>query len=102
MRIVLTALIVALILIGAGYFVWRNIEIQQAAERADLQKQIAALEVERDQLKADNDRTKSAMDKVQAEEERMAAVNEELTKTIQQARLTCKIPPPNSLPFPPK
>lgn len=102
MRIVVTALIVALIFIGAGYFVWRNIQTQQAAERADLQKQIAELEGERDQLKADDDRTKAALDKVQAEEERIATVNEELTKTLQQAQLTGKIPPPSSLPFPPK
>jgi uncharacterized protein HemX len=101
-RIVLTALIVALILIGAGYFAWRHIQAEQAAERADLQNQIGELEGERDQLKADDERTKAALDKVQAEEERMAAVNEELTKTLQQAQLTGKIPPPNSLPFPPK
>jgi uncharacterized protein HemX len=101
-RIVITALIVALIFIGAGYFFWRHIQADQAAERADLQKQIAQLEGERDQLKADDDRTKAALDKVQAEEERIAAVNEELTKTLQQAQLTGKIPPPGSLPFPPK
>ncbi|HEX4209573.1 MAG TPA: hypothetical protein VHY56_04205 [Candidatus Binataceae bacterium] len=102
MRIVITALVVALILLGAGYFAWNHIQAQQAAERADLQKQIAQLEAERDQLKAEDDRTKAAMDKVQAEEERLATVNEELTKTLQQAQLTGKIPPPNSLPFPPK
>lgn len=102
MRIVVTALIVALIFIGAGYFAWRHIEAEQAAERADLQKQIAQLEDERDQLKADDDQTKAALNKVQAEEERIAAVNEELTKTLQQAQLTGKIPPPSSLPFPPK
>jgi len=101
-RIVATALIVALILIGGGYFVWRNIEAQQAAERTGLEKQIADLQAERDQLKAENDRTKAEMGKVQAEEERMAAVNEELSKTLQQAQLTGKIPPPSSLPFPPK
>ena len=102
MRIALTALIVAVLFIGAGFYAWRHIEADQAAERADLQKQIAELESERDQLKADDDRTKAALDKVQAEEERMAAVNEELTKTLQQAQLTGKIPPPSSLPFPPK
>jgi uncharacterized protein HemX len=101
-RIVLTALIAAVIFIGAGFFAWRHIEAEQAAERADLQKQIAELEGERDQLRAEDDRTKVALDKVQAEEERMAAVNEELTKTLQQAQLTGKIPPPSSLPFPPK
>ena len=102
MRIVVTVLIVALIFIGAGYFAWRHIQTEQAIERADLQKQIAELEGERDQLKGANDRTKAALDKVQAEEDRMAAVNEELTKTLQQAQLTGKIPPPSSLPFPPK
>jgi uncharacterized protein HemX len=101
-RIVVTALIVALIFIGAGYLAWRHIQTQQAAERADLQTQIGQLEAERDQLKADDDRTKAAMDKVQQEEERLATVNEELTKTLQQAQLTGKIPPPSSLPFPPK
>jgi septal ring factor EnvC (AmiA/AmiB activator) len=101
-RIVLTALIVAFIFIGAGYFAWRHLQAEQAAERAELQKQISDLEAERDQLKADDDRTKAAMNKVQAEEERMAAVNEELTKTLQRAQLTGKIPPPSSLPFPPK
>jgi septal ring factor EnvC (AmiA/AmiB activator) len=101
-RIVLAALIVALIFIGAGYLAWRHIQAEQAAERADLQKQIGELERERDQFKADDDKTKAALDKVQAEEERMAVVNEELTKTLQQAQLTGKIPPPSSLPFPPK
>jgi len=101
-RIVITALIVALIFIGAGFFVWNEIETQQAAERANLQKQIDQLQAERDQLKAEDDRTKAALDKVQAEEDRLATVNEELTKTIQQAQLTGKIPPPSSLPFPPK
>ena len=102
MRIVVTALIVALIFIGAGYLAWRHIEAEQAAKRADLQRQIAELQSERDQLKTDDDQTKAALDKVQAEEERMAAVNEELTKTLQQAQLTGKISPPSSLPFPPK
>ena len=102
MRIVVTALIVALILIGAGYFFWNHIQAQQAAERSELQKQIDQLEAERDQLKAENDRTKAALNKVQSEEERLATVNEELTKAIQQAQLTGKIPPPSSLPFPPK
>jgi uncharacterized protein HemX len=101
-RIVVTALIVALIFVGVGYFAWNHIQTQQAAERADLQKQIDQLEAERDRLKAEDDRTKAGLEKVQAEEERLAAVNEELTKTLQQAQLTGKIPPPNSLPFPPK
>jgi uncharacterized protein HemX len=102
MRIAVTALIVALLFIGGGYFAWRQIQAQQAAERADLHKQIAELKTERDQLKADDDRTKAALEKVQAEEERLATVNQELTKTLQQAQLTGKIPPPSSLPFPPK
>jgi len=101
-RIVVTALIVTLIFAGAGYFAWDHIETQQAAERADRQKQIDELEAERDRLKAEDDHTKAALEKVQAEEERLAAVNEELAKTLQQAQLTGKIPPPNALPFPPK
>lgn len=102
MRIVVTALLVALVFAGAGYFAWNHIETQQATERADLQKQIDELEAERDRLKAEDDRAKAGLEKVQGEEERLAAVNEELTKTLQQAQLTGKIPPPSALPFPPK
>jgi hypothetical protein len=45
---------------------------------------------------------KDQLVKVQAEEERLAAANEDLAKTLQQARLTGKIPPPSAMPFPPK
>ena len=102
MRIVITALVVALLFIGAGYYGWNRIETQNAAERANLEKQLADVQAERDQLKADDTRTKDELAKVQAEEERLAAANEDLAKTLQQARLTGKIPPPNALPFPPK
>jgi septal ring factor EnvC (AmiA/AmiB activator) len=102
LRIVITALIVALIFIGAGYFAWNRIETQNAADRASLEKQLADLQAERDQLKADDERTKDDLAKVQGEEERLAAVNEELAKALQQAQLTGKIPSPSSLPFPPK
>lgn len=102
MRIVITALIVALLFAGAGYFVWNRIETQNAADRAALEKRMADLQAERDQLKADDARTKDELGKVQAEEDRLAAANEDLAKTLQQARLTGKIPPPSAMPFPPK
>ena len=102
MRIVITAVVVALIFIGAGYFAWYRIEALNAADRASLQKQLADLQAERDQLKADDARTKDELAKVQAEEEQLAAANEDLAKTLQQARLTGKIPPPSAMPFPPK
>jgi hypothetical protein len=101
-RIVITALVVALLFIGAGYFIWHRIEAQEAADRANLEKQVADLQAERDQLEADDARTKDELAKVQAEEERLAAANEDLAKTLQQARLTGKIPPPSAMPFPPK
>jgi outer membrane murein-binding lipoprotein Lpp len=101
-RIVITAVIVALLFIGAGYFAWNRIQTQNATERQSLQKQIDQLQAERDQLKADDERTKNELAKVQAEEERLAAANEDLAKTLQQARLTGKIPPPSAMPFPPK
>ncbi|MGA2409511.1 MAG: hypothetical protein ABSG46_03855 [Candidatus Binataceae bacterium] len=102
MRIVITALVVVAVAAGAGYFAWKHIQAQNAAERADLQSQIAQLESERAQLQAEDDRTKAELAKVQAEEERLAAANEEFAKALQQARLTGKIPPPNALPYPPK
>jgi septal ring factor EnvC (AmiA/AmiB activator) len=101
-RIVITALVVALVLLGAGYFAWYRIQALDAVDRANLEKQLAELQTERDQLKADDARSKDELAKVQAEEERLAAANEDLAKTLQQARLTGKIPPPSAMPFPPK
>jgi len=101
-RIIITALIVAAIAIGVGYFAWDHIQAQNAAERAGLRDQITQLESERAQLQAEDDRTKAQFAKVQAEEERLAAANEEFAKALEKARLTGKIPPPSTLPYPPK
>jgi hypothetical protein len=102
LRIVITALIVALLFIGAGYYAWNRIEAQNAADRATLEKQMADLQAERDQLKTDDQRARDELAKVQTEEERLDAANQDLAKTLQQARLTGKIPPPSTMPFPPK
>jgi peptidoglycan hydrolase CwlO-like protein len=102
LRIVITALLVSMLFISAGYFAWYRLEALNASDRANQEKQLTDLQAERYHLKAENERMKDQLAKVQAEEERLAAANEDMAKTLQHARLTGKIPPPSAMPFPPK
>jgi len=94
-RYVIGALIVALLL---GAIVWERYQRQAAEQRA--QARIAELSDQVKKLQEENSQLKISLDKVQSEETRLAAENEMLTKTIEQARLTGKIP--DKLPYPPK
>jgi phage/plasmid primase-like uncharacterized protein len=99
-RILVGALIIAIIGGAAGYAVWQNGQNERAAQQKkidDLQQQIQAMQQRDDQLRAD-------LAKAQQEEERLSAANQQLSKILAQARLTGKIPelPPAALPYPPK
>lgn len=95
-RYVVGAIVVA---VAAALIGW-NWSRQQQAEHAREQAQIAELSEHVRQLEQENSDLKAALAKVQAEENRLVTENQILTKTLEQARLTGKIP--DKLPYPPK
>lgn len=95
-RYVVGAIVVAIIAALVG---WNWNRRQQAATARD-QAQIAQLSDHVRQLDQENSQLKAALAKVQAEENRLVTENQILTKTLEQARLTGKIPA--KLPYPPK
>jgi uncharacterized protein HemX len=95
----LRAIVVFLVLAaiaGVGLWWWYG---QQQALRARQENQISDLQSQLVKLRADNDRLKSELGKVEEEETRLATENQELTKALEQARVTGKVP---ALPYPPK
>jgi cell division protein FtsL len=100
-RIALTvALIVAIVAVAGGWLLYR----QSQAVQAENQKKIAELQQQLEKLQSENGQMKENLAKAQSEEDRLAAANQDLAKTLAQARLTGKIPPlpPSALPYPPK
>ncbi|HZO81624.1 MAG TPA: hypothetical protein VFB33_07990 [Candidatus Binataceae bacterium] len=95
-RYVIGAIVVA---VAAALIGWKWNRRQQA-EHAREQAQIAELSEHVRQLEQENSDLKAALAKVQAEENRLVTENQILTKTLEQARLTGKIP--DKLPYPPK
>lgn len=95
-RYIVGALAVAII---ASVIGWRQYRQQQAAERRH-QARIAELDSRIQKLENQNAQFKTELGMVQAEENRLVAENMALTKTLEQARLTGKVP--NKLPYPPK
>ncbi len=95
-RYLVGAIVVAIIAALAG---WNWNRRQQAATQRD-QAQIARLSDQVRQLEQENSQLKAALAKVQAEENRLVTENQILTKTLEQARLTGKVPA--TLPYPPK
>jgi cell division protein FtsB len=100
-RIALTiALIVAIVALAGGWLLHKQSQTMQAQD----QKEIAELQQQLEKLQSENVQLKENLAKAQSEEERLAAANQDLAKTLAQARLTGKIPPlpPSALPYPPK
>lgn len=95
-RYLVGAIVVAII---AALIGWKWYRQQQAATQHD-QAQIAELSDHVQQLQKENDQLKVALAKVQAEENRLVTENQILSKTLEQARLTGKVP--STLPYPPK
>jgi Tfp pilus assembly protein PilN len=96
MRYLVGAVVVAIIAAAIG---WKWYQREQAQHRLE-QAQINDLTARIGQLQDQNNQLNSALAKVQAEEQRQVTENELLTKTLQQAKLTGKIP--DKLPYPPK
>lgn len=96
MRYLVGAVVVAIIAAAIG---WKWYQREQAQHRLE-QAQINDLTARVGQLQDQNNQLNSALAKVQAEEQRQVTENELLTKTLQQAKLTGKIP--DKLPYPPK
>lgn len=95
-RYLIGALVVAVIAAALGWK-WNR---QEQAEHQREQAQISELSVRIGQLQDQNNQLNAALAKVQAEEQRQVTENDLLTKTLQQAKLTGKIP--DTLPYPPK
>ncbi|HLK86520.1 MAG TPA: hypothetical protein VKT27_08430 [Candidatus Binataceae bacterium] len=96
MRYLVGAVVVAIIAAAIG---WKWYQREQAQHRLE-QAQINDLTARISQLQDQNNQLNAALAKVQTEEQRQVMENELLTKTLQQAKLTGKIP--DKLPYPPK
>jgi Tfp pilus assembly protein PilN len=96
LRYLIGALVVAVIAAALGWKWYR----QEQAEHRREQAQIGELSSRIGQLQTQNNQLNAALAKVQAEEQRQVTENELLTKTLEQAKLTGKIP--DKLPYPPK
>jgi len=99
-RVLIGAVAVALIAALAGYMISNKHKAERLAQDkriAELQQQLQGLQDQNEQLSAD-------LAKVQREEERLSAANDAMARTLAQARLTGKVPPPSKgeLPYPPK
>jgi predicted nucleic acid-binding Zn-ribbon protein len=99
-RVLIGALIVALIASVGAWLMYTRYQAEAARDQkkiADLQSQMQTMQQQTDQLKQD-------LAKAQSEEDRLEAANQDLAKTLAQARLTGKIPPLplSALPYPPK
>lgn len=95
-RYLVGAVVVALIAAAIG---WKWHQQEQADHQRD-QAQISELSGRIGQLQDQNNQLNAALAKVQAEEQRLVTENDLLTKTLEQAKLTGKIP--DKLPYPPK
>ena len=95
-RYLVGAVVVALIAAAIGWK-WHQ---QEQADRQRDQAQISELSGRIGQLQDQNNQLNTALAKVQAEEQRLVTENDLLTKTLEQAKLTGKIP--DKLPYPPK
>jgi uncharacterized protein YlxW (UPF0749 family) len=96
LRFFIGALVVAVI---AAAFGWKWNQQEQAEHQRE-QAQISELSARIGQLQDQNNQLNAALAKVQAEEQRQVTENQLLTKTLEQAKLTGKIP--DKLPYPPK
>ncbi len=95
-RYFIGGLVVAIIALVIGYLWFSQQQILHAREN----KRIAELNQELSMLQSENAQLKSALATVEAEENRLAKENDMLAKTLENARLTGRIP--SKLPYPPK
>jgi predicted negative regulator of RcsB-dependent stress response len=95
-RYLVGAIVVAVIAAVVG---WRWYQQDQAEHQRE-QAQVSELSARIGQLQDQNNQLNAALAKVQAEEQRQVTENDLLTKTLEQAKLTGKIP--DKLPYPPK
>lgn len=95
-RYLVGAIVVAMVAAAIGWK-WRQ---QAQADHQHAQAQISDLSARIGQLQEQNNQLNAALAKVQAEEQRQVTENELLTKVLEQAKLTGKIP--DKLPYPPK
>jgi membrane protein implicated in regulation of membrane protease activity len=95
-RYLVGAIVVAAIAAVIG---WKWYQ-QNQTERQREQAQINELSGRVGQLQDQNNQLNAALAKVQAEEQRQVTENDLLAKTLEQAKLTGKIP--DKLPYPPK
>jgi cell division protein FtsB len=98
MRIVVTALVTALIALAIGYFWLQRYEHQIS----DQQQQISSLGDQLNKLTEQNTQLRAEIAKLQDEENHLAAMNNALNEAIAKARLTGKVPEKLDLPYPPK
>jgi len=99
-RVLIGAAAALLIAVIVGYVMMTRYATGRAADQqriSDLQQQNEKLGDENAQLTAD-------LAKVQREQERLQAANDQLSKSLESARLTGKVPPlpEGALPYPPK
>ena len=94
-RYIILALILLVLL---GVIGWEHYQ-QQAAQQLE-QARITEMNEQVRKLREENAQLKESLDKVQAEEQRLVTANDLLTKTIEQAKVTGKMP--EKLPYPPK
>ena len=94
-RYVIVALVLLLLL---GYIGWEQYQ-QQAAQQLE-QARVTELNDQVRKLREENAQLKESLEKVQAEEARLVTANDLLTKTIEQAKVTGKMP--EKVPYPPK
>jgi uncharacterized protein HemX len=95
-RYLVGAIVAALV---AGLLGWHWYQQQQADHQRD-QAQIGDLSARISQLEAQNKQLTADLAKVQTEEQRQVTENDLLSKVLEQAKLTGKIP--DKLPYPPK
>lgn len=99
-RVLIGALAVLVIAIIAG----RVVTTRYDSERAVDQQKISDLQQENGKLSDENAQLTADLAKVQREQERLKAANDQLSRALESARLTGKIPPlpEGALPYPPK
>ena len=99
-RVLIGALAAATVAIVAAYIAMKRFDTVLAAD----QQRIAVLQQENGALTEQNVQLRTELDKVQREQNRLKAAADELSKALETARLTGKVPPaPEAdLPYPPK
>lgn len=96
-RVLIGAVVVAIIAILIGYSMKTRYDAEQVAQ----ENKITDLEQQLSRAQDDNARLKRDLAKVQSEEDLLVTENRELSKALAQSQATGK-PPTLRLPYPPK